>query len=277
MSKRFMKHQLTPVCLRGGSTALLLTLVLFTMAPGPPLAAQGSSDKGGKAFDLFRTARQGSSFKFSGDFSIPAGFFGEGSQRFSGTVALKGLPLRNFRDHKTGDADVIIERRPRLAPAEKFPSEQKAEIELAALSLLSTAPIKVRVGKRIELWQLKVEASPSHPSIGSVTIKQRDAQGGTADWELTVYPVFTFTRQTDKAEKKLDIGTLKFPPDAESQLTLRARNVSWSTKAPRGTVVDGPSDNFFLGVKGTTIVPVTARSPIIIHIILDGIGIFFST
>jgi hypothetical protein len=248
-------------------TLLVLAVVLLAVVPGLPLAAQDKPQ--GSGFDFLRTAPQGSSFSFSGDFSIPAGFFGDSYERFSGTVKLKGVPIGSFRNSKTGDADVIIERKTRLAPAAKYPSEQKTEIEIAALSLQSAAPIRVRVGKKTELWDVKVEQSPSHPSTGSINIKQSNARGGSADLELAVYPLFTFTRRGDKAEKKLDTGTLKLAGDAASQLTLRANNTPWATKSPRGAlVVDGLSDNFFVGVKGGTIVATTARARIIIHIII---------
>jgi hypothetical protein len=267
------KYQPTPAFLR---STVLLALAFLAVAPGLPLRGQGPSDKG-RIYDLFRTS-PGTNFDFKGEFTIPAGFFGEGSQSFSGKVALKGVPLGSFRDHKTGDADFVVERKTRLAPAAGSPSPQKVELELAALSLQSTAPIKVRVGKKTELWNVKVGVSPSHPSTGNMAIKQRNAQGGTADWDLTVYPLFTFTRQIDKAEKTLDTGTLKLASDAAKQLTLQASNSPWSTKNPRGTVIDGASDNFFLGVKNGAAVPIQASSALIIHIFIEDrvITIFIS-
>ncbi|HSS48416.1 MAG TPA: hypothetical protein VLX28_05675 [Thermoanaerobaculia bacterium] len=208
-------------------STLLLTFVLLAMASGLPLGAQSAGEKGGPGLDLFRTDPK-TSFSFTGDFAIPAGFFGEGSGRYSGTVNFKGVPLGSFRDHKTGKADTVIERKSTPAAAAKFPSESKTEIEIAALSLQSTQPIKVRAGKKTELWDVKVGLSTGHPSTGSMTFVQRSAKGGSATSEFTVYPLFTFVRRGDKAEKTLDTGTQKLAEAGTKHITLKASNIPWT-------------------------------------------------
>ena len=209
-------------------STLLLAFALLAMASGLPLGAQGTGEKGGAGLDLFRTDPR-TSFSFSGDFAIPAGFFDEGSGRFSGTVKFKGVPLGSFRDHKTGKADTVIERKSTPAAAAKYPSESKTEIEIAALSLQSTQPIKVHAGKKTELWDVKVGLSTSHPSTGSMTFVQRSAKGGSATSEFTVYPLFTFVRRGDKAEKTLDTGSQKLAAAGTQHITLKASNIPWRT------------------------------------------------
>jgi hypothetical protein len=208
-------------------STLLVAFALLATASCLPLGAQSASDKGGSGLDLFRTDPK-TSFTFSGDFAIPAGFFGENSARYGGTVNFKGVPLGTFRDHKTGKADTVIERKSSPPAAAKYPSESKTEIEIAALSLQSTQPIKVHAGKKTELWDVKVGLSSSHPSTGSMTFVQRSAKGGSATSEFTVYPLFTFVRREDKAEKTLDTGTQKLAAAGTQQITLKASNIPWT-------------------------------------------------
>jgi hypothetical protein len=214
------------------ATLLVLAVVVLAVAPGLPLVAQEKTQGG---LDFFRTAT-GSKFNFSGDFAIPAGFFGQGYDSFTGSVAFKGVPLGTYRDHKTGRADTVVERKATPPPSVKYPNESKSEIQLAALSLASTQPIKVRAGGKTELWDVKVQTSPSRPSTGTMMFTQRNKRGGVAQSELTVYPVFTFVRRGDKAEKTLDTGTLKLGCEGEKRLTLRASNIPW-TRQGSGIVV----------------------------------------
>src|SRR5437762_2367704 len=89
-------------------TALVLAFVLLALAPGLPANAQDTGKPAGGGFDFFHTNAKGTNFNFSGDFAIPAGFFGEGSERFTGKVAFKGVPVGSFHDQKTGNTDTVI-------------------------------------------------------------------------------------------------------------------------------------------------------------------------
>ena len=232
-----LSKRMIPSALLRSRSLLLLAFVLLAVVPGLPLGSQSTGEKGGAGLDLFRTDPR-TSFTFTGDFAIPAGFFGEGSGRYTGTVHFKGVPLGTFRDHKTGRADTVIERKSAPASAEKFPNESKTEIEIAALSLQSTQPIKVRAGRKTELWDVKVGLSTSHPSTGSMTFVQRSARGGSASSEFTVYPLFTFVRRGDKTEKTLDTGTQKLAAAGTQHITLKASNIPW-TRTTQASLSNG--------------------------------------
>ncbi|HXO43439.1 MAG TPA: hypothetical protein VN999_18460 [Thermoanaerobaculia bacterium] len=242
-------------------------------SPSPSTSQQGTA-----AFDFFRTDPRETHFKFEGALAIPAGFFGEGSGAFKGTVALKGVPLGTFRDHKTGAADVIVERKstPRLEPP--FPSSGKTATELVALSLESVKPIAVRTKGKTQNWDLKVQLSTSRASTGTMTITQRSAQGGgVVSTQLTVYPLFTFVPQGGGQEKRLDVGALKLKPASEAALTIRARNVSWVPCPPGARKVPDLSDNICVGAtvsKGGAVTSQFIRhlGRIIAHLILNTVG-----
>jgi hypothetical protein len=219
-----------------------LLFILLSASLAMPLAARQGENAAKPAdggFDFFRTVAGSTKYTFSGDFIVPAGFFGPNSERFNGKVTLKGAPLGTFHDHKTGRADTVLHRSTTPAAATRYPSETKTEIELAALSLVSTEPVKIKYGRKTELWDVKVGLSPSHTSTGSMTFTQRNRAGGTASSELSVYPLFTFVRRGDKTERTLDAGKLNLGPDSAKELTLRASNIPWSRQArPAGPLSD---------------------------------------
>jgi hypothetical protein len=222
----------------------ILLILLLVAAFALPVAAQTAS--GG--YDFFRTDPKGTTVSFTGAFALPAGFFGEGSGTFKGRVNLKGVPLGTFRDRKTGSTDTVMHRRTSPPKAEKFPGESRTEIELVALSLMSTQPIKVSAGGKSELWDVKVGLSSKRPSTGTMTLTQRSAKGGVARSEFAVYPVFTFTRRGDKTERTLDVGGSDTARDAK-QLTMTAENIQWTNTGRVGTLTDGVR----IGVVGSVI------------------------
>ena len=111
-----------------------------------------------------------------------------------------------------GNADTVVERTADGAPGPNGTAGDAVPIELRALSLVGVAPIEVMVGQTTQLWDVQATLSPSRPSAGSIRITQTDPNGGTFDSQITVYPMFTFTRLSDGATKVLDVGAL---PDGQ--------------------------------------------------------------
>jgi hypothetical protein len=240
------------------SAALILFVLLVVLTGGLSAARseaqQGkttptpvASRPGAPGFDFFRTNAKTTSFQFREGSAIPAGFFAEGSSAFMGSVAFKGVPLGSFRDHKTGNADTIVERKSMPDLHSPFPSSGKTDVELVALSLQSTRPIKVQVGRKTQLWDVRVQLSPSRASTGTMQITQRNSRGGDASSELTVYPLLIFTRRGGNEEKRLDLGDPNSADKGMAGLTLRATGMPWVRTAPAGAlVVQGLSGNFFI-------------------------------
>lgn len=212
----------------------LLLVLLLAIGIASPASAQGNEPQG---LDYFHTVKAGAALDFRGDLTLPAGFFDEGSPRFAGRVLFQGVPLGKFRGTETGNADTVVARRamPELGP--KFPSRGTAQIELLALSLASARPISIQVGGKAQLWDVKLALSKARPSTGKMEITQSSARGGRFNSEFTVIPVLTFERRGDKAQRTLDVGTMKLAPATEKSLTLRATGAAWSTQAPRLAVV----------------------------------------
>jgi hypothetical protein len=185
--------------------ALLLASVSAARSGGVHGAGVDSVPKG---FDLFQTDPAQNIFRFTGQSAIPAGFFAPDSQAFEGSVNFGGDPLITFQGGDVGNADTVVERTadgvagPNGTPGDAVP------IELRALSLVGVTPIEVATGQTTQLWDVRATLSPSRPSTGSIRITRSAPNGGTFDSQITVYPMFTFTRLSDGAQKVLDVGAL---------------------------------------------------------------------
>jgi hypothetical protein len=176
-------------------------------------------------FDLFETDPQATVFQFRDQFTIPAGFFGPGSQPFTGNVNFAGDPLQVFQGHDVGDADTVVHRPQAADLNPPFPAQAVVPIELVALNLVSVQPIVVQVGTEAQRWDVRATLSPTRPSQGQMRIVQSANQGGAFDSQLMVLPKFTFTRLSDATSKELDVGQL--PPQFSNQLVLQSSNVPW--------------------------------------------------
>ena len=223
----------------GARQAGVLAAVLASLALASPAAAVPAGS------DLFVTDPDSTQFTFGGDFTIPAGFFGPGSEPFSGTVAFGGVPLRGL-----GDADTVV-RRTEPAELPAVPGTDTVPVEILQLQLQSVQPIRVKVGAGTELWDVDVGLSPTRSVAGQMTITKTSELGGTFDSTLPVFPVFTFSRVSDGAVRTLDVGQLPLSPQAVQALTFRADNVPWFNGDCPGSVlhVPGVNDGFCPGVK----------------------------
>jgi len=128
---------------------------------------------------------------------IPADFFGPGSDPFTGTVCLEGVPLGG----SFGAADTLIQRSadPFERCAVPGAAQQTVDIEIVQLSLVGVAPITVTFngGQNPEQWTVAVTVSPDGllPGTpqGTLTATKTHCNGGTYTANLFVQPQFTFT------------------------------------------------------------------------------------
>ncbi len=150
-------------------------------------------------YHLYKTPDGGgTTISFSGT-PLPAGFFGPGSDPFTGTVSLKGQPLTTTPPGVLNETDAVIRR---LTPAylDSVNTVATVQIELVALSLQSVQPITVTAfgGTNPQTWDVSVSGSTQAPQPqGTMTIRSSTcgAQlGGTFDSNLPVRPHFIFTR-----------------------------------------------------------------------------------
>jgi len=210
------------------------TAFLFLSLTGlSPLAASTVIQRG---IDVFTTSADGSTYYDFAQSPIPAGFFCEGSQVFTGRVNLKGLPLATGAPGQLRGGDTVVER----LDDTRLNATRTAvtRIQVRALSLVSSAPIKTDCGDFHVYISL---AGPQRVTLMSIYRTQEN--GGTFVAPLAINARMTFIPVKpvrDKGSRKLEIlGNVNFPP----------KEVPWSfttnamTKSSIGSVtVDTDGD-----------------------------------
>lgn len=223
----------------------LLVCVAFSLWLATPPAALAVT----AGFDLFETDPQQTSFQFTDQFAIPAGFFDPGSNPFTGQVNFGGGQIGTFQGKDVGDADTIVQRTQAANVVPPFPSHATVPIEIVALNLVSVQPITVQVGGTTQTWDVSVQLSPTRPSQGGIDITKTGDQGGTFSSQLQVIPLFTFTRIPDGAKRTLDLGAPTFPPAALNALFLQTTNAPWRAGCVLPALaVSGLNDGFCPGL-----------------------------
>src|SRR5689334_2214436 len=144
--------------------------------------------------DEFETTGNGETYHNFQASPVPAGFFGTGSNKYSGLVPLVGVPI----NPSVSDTDTIIHRN-----SDVF-TPGSTTISMTALNLKSINPISVSyTDGHTEAWNVQVNLSNVTASGGSMSF---NSDGSAFDSSLGVYPKFTFTRVSDGAVRVLDTG-----------------------------------------------------------------------
>lgn len=182
------------------------TLCMLGIFSATPVAA----DNVLAGIDLWQTVSPTSKTSLS-PCTIPADFFGPGSDPFAGTIQFEGQPLGG----PFGKADTIVERlRDATLPVCEDPSSSgpgtcssdTVPIEIVALSLKSAAPITVTFngGMDPEQWNVKACLSDAAQTPGSMIINHDCINGGTFTSSLPVLFKLIFTRGAESLT--LDAG-----------------------------------------------------------------------
>ncbi len=194
----------------GGCGHRVETVLIWGLGGGPA----GSCDPVLGDRDFWKTAydAQGTCLTF-GSASVPAipsGFFGTGSDPFSGTVCFLGASLEI---PGAGIADTVILRTgpDPFAPCDPIGANQTVPIEIVELSLRSIDPISVgfNSGATTEQWDVAIGLSPGGQAAGSVlTASKTHCNGGTFDTTLNIDGEAAFTQLGSQgAPLTLDLGT----------------------------------------------------------------------
>ena len=197
--------------------------------------------------DLWMTVSGFAQTNFAKD-PLPAGFFCEGSQPFTGVVKFKGAPLAVEPAGSLGAIDTVVRR---LDDA-KFDAKGEAvtRIQLMALSLVSTRPIETSCGQ----YDVAVSLTGKQP-VTTMRIFQAETSGGTysAPLDLNVKAVFTPVHG-DKGGRREVIRRIDLGPGTHSvwayiNLPRYQPGVRVDTNGDgRPETVLPPSSNFLAGV-----------------------------
>lgn len=192
--------------------------------------------------DLFQTPGRGSTHVC---LDLPADFFAPGSEPFSGTVSLEGMPLSQFDSGSPiAPADTVVRR---LSSAQLIgtPSQVSVAVEIVGLSLVASEPITVsHVGSPDDCWEVFMTLSQAVPQApGQMTLFRSASEAGTFDVDLPVIPRFHFVRVGEPMTTATqDPGTSR---------TFRMRGRPWVftaepsldlVQADPGLTIDGDGD-----------------------------------
>ena len=230
------------------SKALIRTVLgatlIFAAIGGSPVFAGKVIHNG---VDLWMTVAGFAQTNFAND-PLPAGFFCEGSQPFTGVVKFKGAPLAVEPAGSLGTIDTVVRR---LDDA-KFDAKGEAvtRIQLMALSLVSTQPIETICGR----YDVAVSLTGKQP-VTTMRIFQAETSGGTysAPLELNVKAVFTPVHgdQSGRREvtRRIDLGPGTHSVWAYINLPRYQPGVRVDSNGDgRPDTVLPPSSNFLAGV-----------------------------
>ena len=176
------------------STALLI-LAAVTMAV--PAAATTITIPAGK--ELLVTLE--ATVSFHGNYTIPADFFGPGSDPFDGVVAFVAVPLTGdsaCAPNDPGDANIIIQRDPIFLGPQ--PSSAVIPIEIVQLKLVSVGPVDIPFnnGQFVEPWTFEIiPILPQPPPAPKQELRlDRDEEnGGDFEVEYSYDHMFRMTRE----------------------------------------------------------------------------------
>ena len=163
--------------------------------------------------DSYTATQATFSFGESGDYpSLPANFFGPGSEPFAGTLFMQGP---NSGGSQTPDADVAINRTTSLTFSDP-PSMGMVQIQMTQFSLVSVAPILVSFDvppiMAESFFDVFFEISiPSDPGMANILLA--DQYGGTFGFSQPFRPVITFVNTANPSDVHIfNAATMGLPP-----------------------------------------------------------------
>ncbi len=188
------RRLLQTLCLGG---ALLAMLCL-------PALAQDDVVRSG--IDIWSTPGDGLTFSNFAIEPIPAGFFCEGSEPFTGKIRFRGVPVKTLPAGALGDADTVIER------LDDAPFDETGtaftRVRFAAMQMESVEPVETDCG----FFSVSVALTGEQP-VTTMRITRLDKSGGIMDTVLAGEVNLTFTPiDRDDLEPRVFAQSFRFSP-----------------------------------------------------------------
>ncbi|HEX3128163.1 MAG TPA: hypothetical protein VH394_12610 [Thermoanaerobaculia bacterium] len=195
------------------SRSIALGVVLVLTVSSVALADPGTVRKG---IDAWSTVPGQSHTSFA-DNPIPAGFFCDQSKPFTGSIALKGVPLATRPAKAMGPVDTVVSRLDDAVFNDQGVATTR--IRLTALSLASVKPIQTECGA----YDVKVSLTGEQPTT-TMRIVRTEEYGGRyeAPLALNVRVVFTPVQGNRNREVSL-VHRIDLGPGTSSVWTYAAK------------------------------------------------------
>ncbi len=179
--------------------------------------------------------------------ALPADFFGPGCEPWTGDIEFQGVPQH---PHDFDFVSTLIVRSDDPSSAEDpVGTIRTVDVELVALSLVSTAPISVQCGTRAMNWDVEVTLSDIAAGKGTLTATKLHPNGGTFNMTIPVNTKLTFTSTADRG----NVIVLDSAIQGEPPLELTTVGAPFVNVVDPALGVVAPSDgNFVPGVEEAT-------------------------
>ncbi|HEV8581823.1 MAG TPA: hypothetical protein VGX68_22365 [Thermoanaerobaculia bacterium] len=199
----------------------ILVIAVLALLAAPAFAAERVITNG---VDLWRTPGDGSTYADFSKQSLPAGFFCQSSEPFTGRVVLKGIPIAAGDGRNLGLTDTIIQRLDNATFNKR--GVARTRIQMRAMQFESMAPIKTACG----LFKLYVTLDGQQP-ITTMRIVRTSEKGGRFDAPIWVNVKLSFKPVGRVSTEVLELRkALRFPP---------APNAQWSDSSPTPSPAEG--------------------------------------
>ncbi len=176
------------------------------------LAAPLFAQKIAPGYDIWKTVGDGKTFMDFSENPIPAGFFFEGSEAFTGRINFVGEPLATQPANALQGADTIVER---LDEAVFDGVTARSRVRVMALSLRAAEPIEVDGAK----WDVTVSLTETQPITEIVYEKFHD-DGGFFQADLVMNMRFTFRHRVVKKLAYVLERTVHFPQTSDTPFRM---------------------------------------------------------
>ncbi len=176
------------------------------------LAAPLFAQKIAPGYDIWKTVGNGETFMDFAENPIPAGFFFEGSEAFTGRMDFVGVPLATQPVNALQGADTIIER---LDEAVFDGLTARSRVRVKALSLTAAEPIEVDGAK----WDVAVTLAEAQP-ITEIVYERIAENEGYFRADLVINMRFTFTHRVVKKLVHTLERTVHFPQATDTPYRL---------------------------------------------------------
>jgi hypothetical protein len=220
----------------------VLAIVAFAVLLAVPVLAADRAITNG--IDLWRTPGDGTTFADFSKQSIPAGFFCNKSEAFTGRIVFRGVPVVTANPGALGATDTVIQRLDNATFNKRGVATTR--IQVKAMQFESVAPVQTACG----LYNAYVKLDGEQP-ITTMRILRDNEKGGRffapifVDIKMTFQPVGRTTTEALELRK-----SLRFPPAKRAEWA--AEGGSSLAKAATGFIKvdtdgDGVADTFLPG------------------------------
>ncbi len=141
--------------------------------------------------------------------ALPAGFFGPGSDPFTGVISFKG---KNSNGSQQPALDAVFERKEKIYSTGLYPQNVDVETEMTQLDIVGTEPLAITIGGVTKYFDVEFIAPlPVECSDASFTITGQ--YEGYFNYGIPIQPVIQFTEQGNPGNIFVfDPGSTGYPP-----------------------------------------------------------------